>query len=515
MPRRDDGAGELAALDPDSGEVLVAGDEPPPGPRSRSPAARLRRTAVVLAALSVLSAAGAGYAGSTVAALRRVERVWQTALSLDRQRAAVEDQVLRRLRSYDDEDGAATEPVRRLRTDEALRLVGLEAQLRADRILDPGLSDLRGDMVRALRLRRSALAASPAEPDDRDLLPLASRLEAHLARWRLGGREPVVAPLAEAHRTLQRLSRFADEPTGTVLVGRTGSELVVVDVDGSRVRRRAAPGLDGVFALGDVVVAYGGGGVTAFPLDTTAAPLWSLPGERAFPAVETGRIWIAGLDGVRLLDAEGRPLSGPVPLPAGRTAVAATTGGLLLSRAGGGIELWEPDTAAVARIVSDRGRLVAASRALVGWQEADDTVVRVAPPVPEEIVAHSRLYALRRTDAGPGAFSPDGELLAVPAGPEAGAIARVVIIGQETAGAYALGGPPTTFAGASLTWSADGQWLFWKTHQGRIAFQRRGTRQVRVLRVDVPDLREVTAVTTQDAARLADPGPATGSGPPH
>ena len=105
MARREAGAQELAALDPVTGEVLDAGDEPPPpAPRPPSPARRLRRLAMVLAALSVLSAAGAGYAGSTVASLRRVERVWRTALALDRQRATVEDQVVRDLRSYGDAD---------------------------------------------------------------------------------------------------------------------------------------------------------------------------------------------------------------------------------------------------------------------------------------------------------------------------------------------------------------------------------------------------------------------------
>lgn len=489
MARRDAGAGELAALDPDSGEVLVAGDEPPPRPRSRSPGARLRRTAVVLATLSVLSAAGAGYAGSTVAALRRVERVWQTALALDRQRAAVEEQVVRRLRSYGDDDGAAIEPVRRLGRDEARRLEGLEAQLRADGILDPGLSDLRDDMVKAVRLRRSALAASRAEPERPELPPLATRLEAHLARWRLADREPVVAPLAEAHRTLQRLSRFADELTGTVLVGRTGSELVVVDVDGSRVRRRAAPDLNGVFTLGDLVVGYGRGGVTAFPLDATTPPRWSVPGALAFPAVEDDQVWVAGHDGLRLVDREGRTVSGPLRLPPRRVAVAATTAGLVLNKAGGGIELWDPATATLIRTVTSRGRLVAASRNLVAWQEPDDTIVRVTPaPFPDE-----RSYRLRRTDAGPGAFSPDGEHLALPAGPEAGVIATVVVWPQHEGAPFALGGRPTTFAEASLTWSASGDWLFWKTRDGRIALHRRGTRQVRVLRVDVPDLVSFTA----------------------
>lgn len=46
-------------------------------------------------------------------------------------------------------------------------------------------------------------------------------------------------------------SSGAHEPTGTMLVGRTASEVVVVDIDASAVRRRPAPGRDGVFAVGD------------------------------------------------------------------------------------------------------------------------------------------------------------------------------------------------------------------------------------------------------------------------
>ncbi len=493
MPRRDAGAEELAALDPTTGEVLDAGQEPPlPASLPPSRARRLRRLAVGLAALSLLAAASAGYAGSTISSLRRVERVWRTALALDRQRATVEEQVVRSLRSFGEEDEVAAEAVRRLGADEARRLVGLEEQLRRAPVVDPGLSALRDDMAAALRFRQSAVTANRLQLEDRELRPLTTRLARQLNRGRLPRREPVVAPLAEGERALRRLSQFADDPTGTVLVGRTDSEMVMVDIDGSEVGRRPAPGLDGVFVLADLALGYGRGVVSAFPLQASAPPRWSLPGSVAFPAVEPDHLWVAGAD-VRLVDLQGRTVFGPVPLPPQRVAGAATTGGLVLNRPGGGIELWEPASPRVVQTVSSRGRLVATSRNLVAWQEPDDTVVRVAPPVRGDNGAHTRQYRLRRTDAGAGAFSPDASLLALPAGPAAGVIAAVVVLEREGGFAFALGGRPTTFAEASLTWAPDGEWLFWKTRDGRIALQRRGTRQVRILRVDIRDLRSFTA----------------------
>ncbi|MBW3557477.1 MAG: hypothetical protein KY454_11145 [Actinobacteria bacterium] len=493
MGRRDAAAQELPAVDPDTGALLSAGDTAAPAALPPRPGRRLHRVAAALSGLALMSGAGAVYAGATVVELRRVERVWQAAMTLDGQRAAAEETVVTTLRSYGEGDEAAVGAIRRLGEDEARQLAGLEAQLREARILDGGLSRLRDDMVRALRFRQSALVTNRLQLDDRELRPLGARLADQRHRWRLPERRLSPVPrLAEADGARRRLEQFADEPTNTVLVGRTAAEVVVVDIDASRVHRRPAPGITGVFVWGELAIASADGRVTAHPLDVGEPPRWSVPGTSAFPAVEPELIWVAAPDGVRLVDLWGATVSPPVRLPARRTAVAATTGGLVLIGESGGIEVWQPTSGALLRTVSRAGRLVAASKDSVAWQEPDATVIQVTPVTRDADVRH---YPLRRTDAGPGAFSPDSSLLAVPAGPPAGAIARVVVVDRDDPGLRVSGGPATTFADASLAWSAGGDWLFWKTRDGRVALQRHGKRDVRVLRADLGEvLSFVTAV---------------------
>ncbi|MBW3615365.1 MAG: hypothetical protein KY439_08675 [Actinobacteria bacterium] len=321
MRQRDAGARELPALDPDTGEVLSAGETAAPVALPLRPSRRLHRLAAALAVLSVVAGAGAAYAGSTIASLRRVERAWQTAMALDRQRAAAEERVVAGLRSFGESDEAAVDPIRRLGAGEARRLVGLEAQLREARIIDRGLKRLRDDMVRALQFRRSALTANRLHLDDRELRPLSARLSGHRERWRLQAKAPAGLPrLAEADLALQRLSQFADEPTDTALVGHTDSDLVVVDIDASQVRRRPTPGIDAVFAWRDLAVVSADSQVSAHPLDVAQPPRWSVPGTSAFPAVEPDLIWVGGPEGVRSVDLQGVTVSGPVPVPRHRDA---------------------------------------------------------------------------------------------------------------------------------------------------------------------------------------------------
>lgn len=85
---------------------------------------------------------------------------------------------------------------------------------------------------------------------------------------------------------------------------------------------------------------YGRGVVTAFPLQATAPPPMDHCRSACLPAVEVDHLWVAGPDGLRFGGPGGPHRLGPVPLPPQRVAVAATIGGLVLDKAGGGIKLW-------------------------------------------------------------------------------------------------------------------------------------------------------------------------------
>ena len=492
MRRRDaEPTPELEALDPLTGETLrgeasSANDGAEQvGTRSIERARRLRLAARALALVGALCAAAAGYFGLSIVHLRGIERSWREAMAVDDARAAADRRVLALLAAAgDDTDEAELAALDPIGDEAAETLESIERGLRDRRIVDRKVSALRDQMVEALEFRRFQMSPQRGRLGNSPLIAVEVALASQLDRWDLDRASVEPPPLDALADQVERLGRFADEETDTVLFGvRRGTELLTIDVDAGTVRSRRLPQpAHELFPVEDGVAVADGIDVVVYPLDPTAEPLVRVPASRAVATGDgTSDLWLLAEDDASLRGTvrRFRPAAGEQPqeaiaLPPGRHVSGAATGVLVLADAAtGGLELWSPRTRSVTEVLStSASRFLDGEGDLIAWQgpleygnpNSDGFVHRmsVSADRPRDLIG------LPRTDAVSGVLTPAGDLV-VALGPVAGEFGSVAVAPFDSPALFSARGPRVAVDADALALSPSGDVAFWRTPEGAIA----------------------------------------------
>ena len=449
-----------------------------------------------------------------------LDRQWQTAQEDESGRITVQ----RQLEAYVLVGAQAqVDPaVVALYLQERSDLLALAGRLRRALLVDHGLSILRGDMVSELTLQGALLkgsAASSQQPtsltfssdtdaqSEADDVRVDNALSAELAHW---GEQPPASPppgaYPSARAVLARLSRWSQQPTGTVLLAAPSSssdQMVRLDVDASRMTLTEVPA-EGSPTPRQGYLAYEAGGIIwAVAPDGSGVPRRLIDGDLLFAAVDRGDIWVvkSTTGQVTEVDDSGTSLAGPL-LPPG-LAEAATSSGLLVGSAGNrpGMEVWNPANGRVGcRFALDDGQAVAVAVQgnFVVWTGGDgrahvtniascsDVLVEPTDGGASAVDSHGHLSGeLLQAIAGvsaAAAFSPDGRYVAVayaeinPDGSAGypfllvdtttGRVSTIptpasVVPSSASAAAAAYTSGPVAGPVNGIAWSTDDRRLFW------------------------------------------------------
>jgi hypothetical protein len=278
---------------------------------------------------------------------------------------------------------------------------------------------------------------------------------------------PRPAPLAEA--------------TGASLILGGDLGLLRVDVDGHRVRPvplplGAAETDNGLVERDGVVVAVRGGIAYAVS-GRPGRPATRLgPASYALASAAPGRVWLVEETGdadrwSRLREVDLRRLAAtraaPVArgvLPLGRRPVAAVPGGLLVHEvgAGGGLAVWDPETGKLGRRLATGATLtaVAAHGRAVAWVEGAALHLGDLATGRDRVVTPSP-----GTDgfAAPGAFSPDGRILAAVTRSGFSTRPALALVAVDRATAVRVAGSDGALSdrcSPCLAWAPAGDWVF-------------------------------------------------------
>lgn len=497
---------ELEALDPRTGQPIA-----PPSPVDEGTGSvvghrrRLRRIRTALVVLAIASAGGAAYFAITIRTLRTVEETWRQAMAVDEARADADRRVLTVLESYDDLESADRFLIA-VGSETSGRLATAERRLDDLRIADPRLSALRDQMIEALRFRQLQMGAGRRRLGDTPLVEVEATLARQLGRWDLAPTEPARPRLAAADDTFARLARFADDPTGAVVVGVRRGALVVIDVDAGEVTTRplSSP-VDRLVTAGPrTILVTGKDGITAYHLAGKGVePAWTRRGVSAFATADGTGAWVHEGPHIARVQPDGTVAEGPYTTPAGAVPVAATGDGIVLStstRGGATVELWHPARGDRQPLAGAVHRLIGAGPGLVVVEatataaerqpetDDDDRVVRVID------AAATVLGVLHfPTEVGAVAQRPGQQELVMSVGPLAGRVASVFRF-TATGTVTALQHPRVSIQPGALAWSPDGAVVFWLTPDGRIALHRLASRQSQPLRAPVEGLEQIVVV---------------------
>ena len=504
--RRHEGAAataDLEVLDPVTGEAFDPGGRASASPSAAAGAAggvvrsarsrRLRAAAWTLWALAFASGATAGWYAFNLSSVRAIDRSWAAAMALDRARKAADATVfeldrssLQGTRGVDPAERAA---LGRIGEEVTAGLLAIEDDLRDRWIIDDRLDAVRDDMLDALRFRRFQLAPSRRVLGDTPLVRVEADLDVQLERFRLSASTARPPELQSLAGVLAELREFADVDTGTVLVAHDGRRLLTVDVDGDRITPRALPAdaVDLVATPRYAVVQTVDGFVTAYPPEVALPPAWTLEGTGVVAGRRGSTVdaWVRTPSGAVAVVGD-RPAPA-VPLPDGAVLRADTDEGLLLEEAGR-LHLHDPTSGRRVRTLPLTGRFAGASAAFVAVQLPSTTSLAVLRLGGDDVVFET---PLPRTDAGQVVQAPDREEFVFAAGPLAGNFASVVTLEADGWRLVGMGGPRATVRTGAITWSPDGEWLFWVTPEGRIAY---GDAEVQaVLRSPIEGAEQVVA----------------------
>jgi hypothetical protein len=327
----------------------------------------------------------------------------------------------------------------------------------------------------------------------------------------VGGGAP--APVATAARPATPATLA--EATGTVLLLGAEDRLLGVDPDHRRVWPVSLPGGaaagDGGLIQGDgVVVAVRGGVAYAVP-GRPGRPAARLgPASYALASSRPGRAWLVEQTGdpdrwfrarevalgrsgaARPAPTGAATATAPGALPLGQRQVTGTFGGLLVqvAGAGGGLAVWDPRTGRLSRRIAGAGApaMVVASGRMAAWVEESalhltdltsgrDRVV-LPPPGSDGFAA-------------PGAFSPDGRMLASVT--QAGFSTRpaLALVAVDRASAVRVAGSDGALAdrcSPCLAWAPAGDWVFFNRLGPGFAIgaYRLGRAQAVTVPVEVP-----------------------------
>jgi hypothetical protein len=267
------------------------------------------------------------------------------------------------------------------------------------------------------------------------------------------------------------------EATGTRLYLAGDDGLLRVDIDRRSVRLVALPGRvaeigGGLVGRDGVVVAVRGGFAYAAAdrPDRPAVPLG--PASYAVASASPGRVWLVEETGdpnrwfrAREVELGGsREQLGAGTLPLGQRPVAGAPGGLLVQEVGavGGLAVWDQRTGRLERRLATGATVtaVAARGPAVAWVEGSALHLgdlasgrhRVVPPPPG-------------TDgfAAPGAFSPDGRLLAAVTSVGFSTRPALALVDTTRASAVQVAGSEGALSdrcSPCLAWTPAGDWVF-------------------------------------------------------
>ena len=368
-------------------------------------------------------------------------------------------------------------------------------------LVDRGLSFLRRDIDAALAHRTALFAKVTAfysrrgtggVPENADNQTLADavrvdrRIRAEQAKWgdHRPGRTATAAPYRSAVAALVRLSRWSDQRTGAVLLSGSGSgsRLVHLDVDASRMVTTDIPGFDGYATPRQGYLAYTSGGEAwAVASDGSGTPRLLATGGWLFAAVDPTAVWVGDSTNFKVteIDGAGHVLMGPVQ-PPGDSNLATAAGLVVTGQYRPGIEIWNPSSGALqcSNLFSPRDGgafALAAHGGYLAWASGNGQL-----HLTDVVACTDR--ALGQVNVPGGflqgsavAFSPDGRTLAVgafhhdPQGNDTYPlelidVASARITDAPVAGSFSTDvNRPQVFAApiSAIAWSHDSTQLFW------------------------------------------------------
>jgi hypothetical protein len=268
--------------------------------------------------------------------------------------------------------------------------------------------------------------------------------------------------------------------------------------------RQLAPG-DPPFHLvqtGGRLVFYGGSHTYALDLDLEGPALDLGESWYFVPSGRDGRVWLTTLDpespdtvrdlkAVREMTVDGEvtvPESGRPP-SRGPTIVAAVTDGLLFQE-DNELRLWDPRAGKVTMRLP--GPFPADTHGnLVAWCKQGCPKLRVTDVGTGKDLAVSSQDSFRFEETYDGAFSPDGELLALPVVTSPGTHLeghrhQVGIVDARAGTARLVEGSDLADDYPAIAWSPSGEWLFFNAGAGRIMAYRIGSEKATTLPVRAP-----------------------------
>lgn len=277
-----------------------------------------------------------------------------------------------------------------------------------------------------------------------------------------------------------------DQETETNVYFVTAGRLTEVDIDARTVVVHRVPELapgdppHRLVRIGGDLVFFGqtDRGPAVFSVDPAAPGSPDLIDDAWFfiPSAAEDRIWLAILDesspstlrslqAVREVTAAGQVTVEDVAPPNGRSPIAAVEAGLLF-QGGEILELWDPDTREFIQVlpgpfaVATRGNKIVACSSCDRLDLIDlDTGTQSTVQLPPEVGSIGG-YG--------GVFSPDGRYMAVPGSLSddqqvtSDTPVGVVLVDTDTGTASLVPGMSQSHNGyPQVTWSSDGEWLFY------------------------------------------------------
>jgi hypothetical protein len=468
-------------------EVISLDEEPAAPRRQWHPGRRWWLIAGAVVLLTVL----AGPVRQQLArdALRDVDRRWMTALQLRAETTNVLGELRNRVLPTDRVE-VFTTPAARLAAEER----GIERRLAPGRgvgaWVDGGVrkaqAAVRHDLLLAAAGRSTQvadIAVTNALDDQRRRLKMAPVANIHPPRLR-----SIDADLA-------KLSKFTDRRTGVRLLLEADRQLLVADLDNSRLVSASLDGITDGNIVGAVVrqsyiALVDQSDVAAAPLDLQgkAVHIGSAIGP-VIGGAEPDGIWLSHETGSTEIDGTGHVLASITTPPCSQpTAAAGAILVLEITCVGGQstnpLYLW--DLALSRSREFGDGSLLAAGGRSVAWVPTDLT-----PPLEVTDVDTLQSRALSYPQAGApvgGSISPDGQTLAVALATESKLDDQAVILIDLKSGRVTPAtqlGPAASFD--ELAWSNDSRWLVFRattsTAGGRFGILDRDTAHATLLRL--------------------------------
>jgi hypothetical protein len=434
----------------------------------------------------------AAYASLAVAGVRTLERQGDLtqALTTGRQTAVVR---LLALAANEEDQAVVAEGTRALLAEHRGRLEALRRDCGRVRAIDLGVRRLRAAVCAAIQLDIEGLRdAEEVQPPSNPSLGngiafVDARLHEERKQWRLKpGRAVEAASFDAAEPQRAQLRRYANEPLGVHLVTLGGERVNVIDIDRSTNVAVSAQDIhDAAMGDGDWLAALHDDGLWIYDLrhlDVAPVRVEMPPVGSVVPAPGTGTVWAELADSTYAsVDRTGKV--GP-PLQLTGFLIAATDRYLVVGTPrndGGSLPQLSLLDATTRRLVRNLGpgSLLDARGGVVVWLDEAGRVQLLRTPLPLLDPLGMHVAALDpagvrvatvtvgdtyRLDVGRAASSEDGRLMVDLDVPRRG--------------------PP------SLTWSADGKWIFIQ-FGARIVYANSASLQHKALRLTAPPFGEL------------------------